>query len=258
MKNNFELVLTELLSIEGGFANRSHKADPGGPTNFGITQGTLSAWRGRSVSVQEVRTLSQAEAIEIFRTQYWEAVQGDKLPSGLDYALFDFAVNSGPGRAVKTLQALLGVAADGIVGLQTLGAIKQRVVLDLINALCTERLAFMKRLRNWTYNKNGWPRRVSTVQERSVELARKPEAASKILPVLDAKGAEGGAKARGEETSALSAWLTPEGLSKAGVLVSGVSGVLAGSGPLQWSFAFALVAAVGIGGYLMVQKERVA
>ncbi|KZK80095.1 putative Peptidoglycan domain protein [Pseudovibrio sp. Ad46] len=258
MQDTFQLIVSDLLESEGGFTHRSRKADPGGPTNFGITQKTLSAWRGETVSVQEVRSMEQAEAVDIFRAQYWDAVKGDKMPSGLDYALFDFAVNSGPARAVKTLQSILGVAADGLAGVETLGALKTHNLRDLVGTLSAERLRFMKRLKNWPYNKNGWMRRVRDVQQRSLELIKSPASAVQTLRVRDGVVPDGAAKARGEETSAMSTWLTPEGVSKAGVLISGISGMLAGSGPLQWAFAFALVVAAGIGGYLMIQKERMA
>ncbi|KZK76406.1 putative Peptidoglycan domain protein [Pseudovibrio sp. W64] len=258
MQDTFQLIVSDLLESEGGFAHRSRKADPGGPTNFGITQRTLSAWRGQSVSVQEVRSMERAEAVDIFRAQYWDAVKGDKMPSGLDYALFDFAVNSGPARAVKTLQSILGVAADGLAGVETLGALKSHNLDDLVGKLSAERLRFMKRLKNWPYNKNGWMRRVRDVQQRSLELIKSPASAVQTLRVRDGVVPDGAAKARGEETSAMSTWWTPEGVSKAGVLISGISGMLAGSGPLQWAFAFALVVAAGIGGYLMLQKERMA
>ncbi|SDR19764.1 glycoside hydrolase family 108 protein [Pseudovibrio sp. Tun.PSC04-5.I4] len=260
MKHTFELVLSELLSIEGGFSNRSRKADPGGPTNYGITQGTLSAWRGQPVSVQEVKQMNESEAIEIYRAQYWDAVKGDKLPLGLDYAMFDFTVNSGPSRAVKTLQTILGVGVDGVLGFETLAAIHTRSDILLIGALSEERLKFMKKLRNWSYNKNGWSKRVKTVKQRSLELAlhKSPELKPPTMTAKDAVIEDVGAKARGEDTSALSAFLTPEGITKASIAASGFSGILAGSGPLQWGFAFALIAAVCIGGYLMIQKARVA
>lgn len=170
MKETFQLIVEDLLRSEGGFANRSRKADPGGPTNLGITQATLSAWRKRPVSVQEVKQLRQEEALQIYKAQYWDRVRGDDLPRGLDYAVFDFAVNSGLARAVKTLQEILKVKADGIIGLITLRAIKGRAVSELINLLSRARLAFMKTLRNWGCNKNGWAARVRRVQGRSLEL----------------------------------------------------------------------------------------
>lgn len=256
MKSTFDLIIADLLHIEGGFAHRSRKADPGGPTHYGITQATLSAWREQDVGVEEVQALSQFEAIEIYRAQYWNTVQGDRLPLGLDFALFDFAVNSGPARAVKTLQVILGVGVDGVLGIKTLAAIKQRPASYLVNELSVRRLAFMKRLRNWPYNKNGWSRRVREVQEKSLGLIGDQGAGAWVPPVFDGFDRGQGAKALGQETSAVSAWLNAEGLSKAATVVSGLAGMFAGSGPLQWAFAISLLIGVGVGGYLMVQKTR--
>lgn len=105
-----------VLEYEGGFVN--HPRDPGGATNMGITRRTLAAWRGHPVSVQDVRDLTKSEAMAIYKAHYWDAVQGDRLPRGLDYAVYDYAVNSGPGRAARDLQRCLGVTVDGIIGAQ--------------------------------------------------------------------------------------------------------------------------------------------
>jgi lysozyme family protein len=90
-----------IFEVEGGYSN--HPRDNGGPTNHGITQATLSAWRGRPVSVQEVQKLTTAEAVEIYRERFWKTVEAHKLPAGIDVAVFDQSVNSGP----KTAQILL-------------------------------------------------------------------------------------------------------------------------------------------------------
>ncbi|KZL06754.1 putative Peptidoglycan domain protein [Pseudovibrio axinellae] len=258
MKDTFHLIVLDLLGSEGGFANRSRKADPGGPTNLGITQATLEAWRGRPVSVEEVKRLGREEALKIYRAQYWDSVKGDALPRGLDYAVFDFAVNSGPARAAKTLQQILKVKVDGVIGVLTLQAVKAHSVNSLINLLCAARLKFMKRLKNWQFNKNGWSRRVRHVQERSLELANNATIKIAPKPVLDGQINEEGSKALGEQTSAISAWLSPDGITRASMAASGLSGILAGSGPLQWAFALALVVSVGVAGYLLITKERAA
>ncbi|WP_208990070.1 glycoside hydrolase family 108 protein [Pseudovibrio brasiliensis] len=255
MLETFEQILSDLEESEGGFVHRSRKADPGGATNLGITQATLSAARGYQVSIEDVKNLGLEEANCIYKAQYWDAVRADDLPSGLDYCVFDFAVNSGPSRAAKTLQKILGVKADGFIGLQTLNAVQSFSVQVLVNKLSEARLAFMKRLRNWQHNKNGWTSRVRRVQERSLELA--DTSATKLVPPLRAPvTVDKGAKALDQETKALSVWLTPEGLSKAIPAASGLAGMLVGSGPLQWALSLVLVAGVAYAGYLMLKKER--
>jgi len=170
----FEACLAEVLRHEGGYAD--HPSDPGGATNMGITRKTLARWRGVSpwaaLPKAEVRTLTRAEAAKIYRAEYWERCRADELPAGLDLALFDFAVNSGPDRAVKTLQRLLGVAADGLPGPVTLGAVSARAskgeTAALVGALCDARLAFLKHLSTFPVFGRGWTSRVAAVRKASL------------------------------------------------------------------------------------------
>src|SRR4051794_32468104 len=110
MKENLERCFQLVLGSEGGFVN--NPADPGGATRWGITQRTLSAWRGHPVSIDDVRDLPQSEAVQIYGEQYAKPIQFDDLPSGLDLAIFDTSVNSGPDRAARLLQQTLGMPPE--------------------------------------------------------------------------------------------------------------------------------------------------
>ena len=169
-RNNFDRSLAAVLKHEGGFVD--HPLDPGGATNLGITHRTLAAWRKRPVTKQDVMNLTKSEAGAIYETQYWDAVRGDDLPAGLDYAMFDYAVNSGAGRAIRELQAVLGVERDGQIGLRTLAAIQAMPPADLIVALMDRRLTFLKRLRTWNTFGRGWGRRVEDVRRLALAMAR--------------------------------------------------------------------------------------
>lgn len=148
-----------ILASEGGFVDDPR--DPGGATKFGITHRTLAAWRGKAVTRDDVRALGRDEALEILRRQYWDAVRGDDLPAGLDYAVFDYAVNSGPARAVKDLQRCVGVTVDGIIGAQTLAAIDERGDMPaLIEILCARRWRFLQGLSTFRAFGTGWERRI--------------------------------------------------------------------------------------------------
>ena len=115
MKANFEKALAYVLEHEGGWVH--HKLDPGGATNKGVTQAVYDGYRKmRGRGVQSVKFISEEEVRAIYKFQYWDRVQGDLLPTGVDYAVFDFAVNSGVGRASKYLQAVVGVAQDAARG----------------------------------------------------------------------------------------------------------------------------------------------
>lgn len=167
--SNFEKSLQFVLKHEGGYVD--HKADPGGATNLGITIGTLRQWRGKPVTKADVKALTLEEAGAIYRKNYWDAVRGDDLPMGLDYAVFDFAVNSGIGRAVPFMQNSLGVDADGKIGMATLNAARTSDVPEIIGDLCDRRLAWLKRLKTWPTFGKGWGRRVDGVRKEARAMA---------------------------------------------------------------------------------------
>ncbi len=119
----------------------------------------MSTWLGRAATKAEVRALTVSAVAPIYRARYWNAVRGDDLPAGLDYAVFDFAVNSGPGRAVMALQRALGVADDGRLGPVTLAALAGKDPTALIADLCDDRMAFLRKLSTWGSFGKGWTSR---------------------------------------------------------------------------------------------------
>ena len=124
MKENFDKCLKMLLSHEGGFVN--HPEDPGGITNLGVTKKVYDEWTGRESTEQEMRDLTPEDVAPIYKKNYWDRVKGDSLPSGLDWACFDWAVNSGSGRPAKAVQRAVGATADGAIGPATLGLIMEK------------------------------------------------------------------------------------------------------------------------------------
>ncbi|WP_454812851.1 glycoside hydrolase family 108 protein [Labrys neptuniae] len=162
----------------------NHLKDPGGATKYGITAATLGAWDrlGRKATPAEVKALSLAKAAQILDKQYAQPIRYQELPAGLDYALFDYAVNSGPAQAVKTLQRVLGVEADGIVGAKTLDVIRRRDVADLINQLQDARLRFLKGLKTWGTFGKGWASRVAHVRDGALKVAGGVTPASPASP----------------------------------------------------------------------------
>lgn len=172
MKENFSQVMSHVLKHEGGFVD--HPQDPGGATNLGITMYTLAAYRGvrvKDLPTSEVRNLKREEALEIYRKNYWNTCWCDILPSGVDYAVMDYAVNSGVGRSIKTLQRIVGVKDDGHFGLLTQGAVMAYGdYAKLIGIICDRRLSFLERLRHWDTFKNGWTRRVEGVRADALTM----------------------------------------------------------------------------------------
>ena len=146
--DNYRACLTHVLRSEGGYVN--HPLDPGGETNYGITKRTARAHGYRG----SMRTIPMSVVEAIYRKGFWDAINGDALPAGLDLAVFDFAVNSGPSRA-KQFAATTG-------DLSVTGAIAD---------ICDRRLAWLRSLNTWETFGKGWTRRVLSVKGDALRMA---------------------------------------------------------------------------------------
>ena len=163
--SSYDEALRRLLLHEGGYTN--HPADPGGPTNFGITIHDYRRYVKPDATAADVKAMKVEEAKSIYRAKYWDAQRCDELPAGVDYAVFDYGVNSGIGRSKKVLQRVVGVTADGVLGpADDAGRSRRRSEERSSSAICDERLRFLKRLRTWPVFGKGWGRRVAEVKAR--------------------------------------------------------------------------------------------
>ena len=178
MRETLPKALQLMFGHEGGYVNA--KTDSGGPTKYGITHKTLAAHRGvASVTAAQVKAMTLAEAEAIYRKSYWSQSGGDTLPVGLDYAAFDFGVNSGPARAVKTLQKVVGTTQDGKLGPATLAAVIDYPggVVKLIRDYCNARMSFLRSLTHpntgFPVNGRGWTIRVTGIDPKG-EWASQP------------------------------------------------------------------------------------
>jgi lysozyme family protein len=169
MKHNFAEALQKLLAHEGGFVN--HPSDPGGMTNLGVTKAVWEEWVGHPVDEKQMRALLPATVAPLYRAKYWDKIKGDDLPTGVDYVVFDAAVNSGPGRAAKWLQACVGVEQDGGIGPKTLAAVTAFDASQLIEDYAKRRLSFLMDLQHWDTFGKGWGRRVAEVQKTGLDMA---------------------------------------------------------------------------------------
>lgn len=160
-----------ILRHEGGFVE--HPDDPGGATNFGITHKTLAAWREVDKCTRdEVRTLQIDEAKEIYRAQYWNALNCDNLPVGVDLVVFDFGVNAGVGRSSRMLQDVVAVEQDGQVGPITVGAANRVDPEFVITTFSDKRLAYYRQLRHWDTFGRGWTRRTTETRDAALEMLK--------------------------------------------------------------------------------------
>lgn len=170
MNDRFEACLQEVLKHEGGWSD--HPVDPGGATMKGVTIGTLAQFKGRKVTKDELRYLSEEDLRAIYKRKYWDKVRGDDLPPGIDLVAFDAAVNSGPTRGARWLQTALGVDADGKVGPKTVAAANTKDRKAVISLAVEYRLEFLQRLKTWSTFGRGWQRRVDSVKKVALGMAK--------------------------------------------------------------------------------------
>jgi lysozyme family protein len=170
MNSNFDTCLKKLLVSEGGYVN--HPSDPGGMTNLGVTARVWEEWVGHPVDEKQMRALTPGTVAPLYKKKYWDACRADDLISGLDYCVFDVAVNSGVGRAIKFLQSCVGVTPDGGFGPATLNAVKkaEQDPTALITTYCTKRLEFLQSLKTFETFGKGWARRVEEVKAEALKM----------------------------------------------------------------------------------------
>lgn len=170
MLGNFDNVLQIVLKDEGGFVN--NPADPGGMTNLGVTKRVWEGFVGHAVNEADMRALTPADVAPLYRQNYWNGVRGDDLPAGVDYAVMDFAVNSGVNRAAKFLQQACNVNPDGNIGPNTLSAVNNADPTTLIDTVCDQRLAFLQSLPTFATFGKGWTSRVNRVKDAAEQMVQ--------------------------------------------------------------------------------------
>lgn len=167
MLANRAIALRLSTGHEGKYVN--HPNDPGGPTNHGITQATLSAFLKRKATIDDVKSLSLETAAKIYVVQYMRPIWFDELPAGIDYAMFDFYINSGA-PAVSIMQEIVGVAPDKIMGKKTLNAIESYIAVhgaqQLIKVYAAKRMEYLHKLRTFKTFGRGWTIRVTGVDPK--------------------------------------------------------------------------------------------
>lgn len=133
--------------------------DPGGETKYGISK--------RAYPNVDIKALTQDEAAQIYSRDYWEPLHGDSLPDAVSFAMFDFAVNSGVGEAIRALQRALGLTVDGVLGPQTIAA-ANRNPQAVVTGLSTERVLLLAKLQTWPTFGKGWTKRIIDTAIESV------------------------------------------------------------------------------------------
>jgi len=172
MKDNFSSSLDRLLKHEGGYVN--HPDDPGGRTNYGVTQRVYEGFLGREVTEKEMKEMPLEDVRAIYKENYWDRIRGDDLPSGIDFCVFDWAVNAGISRASKALQQAVNVDDDGIIGSQTVAKVcGQANHTNVVNTIAVKRENFYRDLKTFDTFGRGWLRRNDETRQSALKMAEK-------------------------------------------------------------------------------------
>jgi len=164
MKDNFDECLKMLLHHEGGYVN--HPKDPGGETNLGVTKRVYEKWGG----TKDMKDLTVEDVAPIYKKEYWDKCRCDDLESGVDWAVFDWAVNSGTGRASKAIQKICGAAQDGAIGPKTLALINKQNTEYVVEEFGKIRQDFYESLKTFDTFGKGWTRRNKETTAKALEM----------------------------------------------------------------------------------------
>lgn len=150
--NSFTDAIALLLSNEGGLVD--NPADPGGLTNWGISQ--------HQYPDLDIRSLTRDQAVAIYKRDFWDKVQGDTLDPVMAFQLLDFAVNAGIGTAVRKAQQVVGVADDGNWGPVTRAAVAAMPRTVFVAKYGAAKIRFYTKLTTFPTFGAGWMNRVAT------------------------------------------------------------------------------------------------
>ena len=170
MKPNVEQALKMVVHHEGGYGG--HPEDPGGETNLGVTRAVYEQCVNRQVMDGEMKGLTVSSVATIYKTNYWDRIRADELPSGLDFAAFDWAVNSGTGRPAKVIQKYISAKQDGAIGPRTLALVAENDPANMIQYLYEQRQKFYERLKTFETFGKGWTRRNQETLKAAMEMTK--------------------------------------------------------------------------------------
>lgn len=182
---NFTPTRNWTLHEEGDGVYTHVPPDP--PTKSGITLWALKdAWPGIPVTAETVKALTPEQVGQIYRAKYADLIHFDELPVGVDFFLFEYAVNPGPGAARMATQRVVGVRQDGVFGPSTLAAIRAYDPVKLIQALAVERMRYWLSRNNGIeeLNERGWIARLLKAQGTALAMveAARPGSLAVLLP----------------------------------------------------------------------------
>jgi len=176
MKENWDKSFELMLGSEGGFSDdprdNGNKLPDGrvGSTMLGVTQYNWEHWTGHQVTHEQMKKLTPADVKPFYKKKFWDVCRCDDLPSGIDYLVFDFAVNAGCGGSAKLLQTVVGVTPDGGIGPITLAAVNAIAENELVEKFSQAKEDFYRGLSNFNVYGVGWLNRVAAVKQKATSM----------------------------------------------------------------------------------------
>lgn len=177
MKENFAKAFESVIGHEGGFTD--DKRDRGnwtsGTVGVGLLKGTKYGVSAMTYPSLDIRNLTVEDAQAIYKRDFWDKCRCDDLPAGVDFLLFDAAINHGASRAIRFLQAAVGAMQDGVIGTKTLLAVWSRDKTAVVDEFCVRRMIFYTRIATWVHYDLGWTRRAFSTHRQALDLALAPQ-----------------------------------------------------------------------------------
>ncbi len=180
MKSTYDKAMARVLEDEGGYSNDA--GDPGGPTKYGITIHDVRSYLKPNATAADVKKLTVTQAKDIYAKHYALPIRYDDLPAGVDYAVFDYGINSGVSRAVRLLQTLVHAHVDGKVGDETIKDTLAQDPKQLINKIYDGREKFLRGLSSFRIFGKGWMRRTSGGRKAALAMAQVSPPPMKVTP----------------------------------------------------------------------------
>lgn len=205
MKSNFANSLAFTLKYEGGYS--SNRKDPGnwtsGKVGVGTLKGTKYGIAAHSYPNLDIKNVTLDDVKPIYEKNYWQPIQGDSLPLGIDLATFDSGVMSGPSRGAKWLQVALGVKQDGIIGPNTLAKARVANARDIVKKICAKRTGFVQSLKTFVTFGKGWLARIAACEAQALKtIVAKESSTAAATAALQTEAKAAATKAKQQATGA--------------------------------------------------------
>lgn len=160
---DFDTAFAALIGNEGGYSLDPHDRGnwTGGAVNMGKCLGTKFGISAAQYPGEDIPNLTLERAKAIYQRDYWGKAGCESVPDALKFDLFDMAVNSGQGNAIRTLQRACGTDVDGIIGIQTVMAVHNFDPLKLLARFNGARLHFITASTAWDTQGKGLVNRIA-------------------------------------------------------------------------------------------------